>query len=87
MERTGAPEGTKEERVAGAWGETIEWDWKFKGEDAWLAVNFDKGKHFTKGELRYTPRKDEKTPAIHAHAHRPGQVHRDLCRHAERTRC
>ena len=57
---SGAPEGTKEERAAGAWSETIEWVWKFKDNDAWLAVTFEKGKHFTKGELRYTPEKDKK---------------------------
>jgi hypothetical protein len=52
---SGAPEGTKDERAAGAWAETAEWVWQFKGQDAWLAVTFDKGKHFSKGELRYTP--------------------------------
>ena len=55
----GAPEGTQAERVAGAWSETAEWGWQFKDKDAWLAVNFDKGKHFTKGELRFTPEKDQ----------------------------
>jgi hypothetical protein len=52
---SGAPEGTRDERAAGAWSETIEWVWKFKGSEAWLTVAFDKGKHFTKGELHYTP--------------------------------
>jgi hypothetical protein len=55
---SGAPEGTKEERAAGAWEETVAWEWKFKDQDAWLAVTFTKGKYFTKGELRYTPEKD-----------------------------
>lgn len=59
---TGAPEGTREERAAGAWEETDAWEWKFKDQDAWLAVTFTKGKHFTKGELRYTPDKDAKEP-------------------------
>src|SRR5689334_13381907 len=52
---SGTPEGTKEERIAGAWEETVSWEWKFKDQDAWLAVTFAKGKYFTKGELRYTP--------------------------------
>jgi hypothetical protein len=52
---TGTPEGTREERAAGAWTETITWSWQFKNADVWLAATFDKGKHFTKGELRYTP--------------------------------
>jgi len=60
---SGAPDGTKEERAAGAWDETVAWEWKFKDQDAWLAVTFTKGKHFTKGELRYTPAKDAKDAA------------------------
>jgi hypothetical protein len=56
---TGIPEGTKEERAAGTWSETIAWSWQFKDNDAWLNATFDKGKHFTKGELRYTPDKDQ----------------------------
>jgi hypothetical protein len=55
---SGAPEGTREEREAGAWTETATWAWQFKGEDAWLVVTFDKGKHFTRGELRFMPEKD-----------------------------
>lgn len=49
---TGTPEGTPEERQKGHWVETITWEWHFKGDDAWLTVAFEKGKHFTKGELR-----------------------------------
>ncbi|MBA4065436.1 MAG: hypothetical protein C0501_17330 [Isosphaera sp.] len=56
---SGAPDGTRDERAAGAWTETAAWGWQFKGADAWLAVTFDKGKHFTAGELRYTPDKGE----------------------------
>ena len=46
---SGTPEGTKEERIAGAWEETVSWEWKFKDQDAWLVVTFAKGKYFTKG--------------------------------------
>jgi hypothetical protein len=60
---SGAPEGTREERAAGAWDETIAWEWKFKDRDAWLVATFTKGKHFTKGELRYTPDTEAKDPA------------------------
>lgn len=56
---SGTPEGTREERQAGAWIETFNWGWQFKGQDAWLTVTFDKGKHFTKGELRYAPDQDQ----------------------------
>ena len=56
------PEGKKEERAAGAWEETIAWGWKFKDQDAWLTVTFANGKHFTAGELRYTPGKGASDP-------------------------
>jgi hypothetical protein len=49
---TGTPEGTREEKAAGLWTETIGWGWQFKSDDTYLTVTFDKGKHFTKGELR-----------------------------------
>jgi YHS domain-containing protein len=39
------------------WNETINWGWRFKGDDAWLTVEFDKGKHLKNGELRYLPAK------------------------------
>lgn len=49
------PLGTK----ADFWTETIVWEWQFKGDDAWLKVNFEKSKNFTGGELHYLPEKDE----------------------------
>lgn len=54
---TGSPEGTREEKQKGFWTETVAWEWQFKGKDTWLDVTFDKGKHFTKWELRYQPDK------------------------------
>ena len=54
---TGAPEGTREEKQAGMWVETIAWVWRFKGDDVWLEAAFEKGKHFAKGELRYSVEK------------------------------
>src|SRR5215475_4617819 len=35
------------------WNETLDWSWRFKGNDAWLSLKIDKGKHFKGGELRY----------------------------------
>jgi hypothetical protein len=70
---TGYPDGTREERQNGFWIETISWGWQFKGDDARMVATFEKGKHFTRGELRYladqdkyqftltTPAKDEMT--------------------------
>jgi hypothetical protein len=49
---TGTPEGTAAERQKGFWSETHAWEWQFKGTDAWLKLVIDKGKHYTKGELR-----------------------------------
>ena len=54
----GEPEGTREEKQRGFWIESLRWKWQFKGEDAWLHVTVEKGKHFTKGDLRYLPDKD-----------------------------
>jgi len=55
---TGTPEGTREEKQRGFWTESMNWEWQFKGEDAWLRFTTDKGKHFVGGELRYAPDKD-----------------------------
>ena len=55
---TGTPEGTREEKQKGFWTETATWSWQFKGDDAWLKVAVEKGKYFTKGELRYLADKD-----------------------------
>jgi YHS domain-containing protein len=56
---TGQPEGTRRDKQAGFWTETIDWSWRFKGEDAWLNVTFDEGKYFAGGELRAVPGKDQ----------------------------
>src|SRR6266404_5314452 len=55
---TGQPEGSREEKQRGFWIETLNWEWQFKGSDAWLKVELDKGKYFSKGELRYLPDKN-----------------------------
>jgi YHS domain-containing protein len=45
--------GRADDKEKTFWSERAEWAWKFKGDDAWLTVAFDKGKHFTSGELKY----------------------------------
>jgi hypothetical protein len=55
---TGTPEGTREEKQRGFWTESQTWGWQFKGNDAWLTLVIDKGKHFQRGELRYLPEQD-----------------------------
>jgi YHS domain-containing protein len=56
---TGTPEGTPDERQKGHWVETVTWEWQFKGDDAWLTVAFEKGKHFARGELRHAAATDK----------------------------
>ena len=52
---TGTPAGSREEQQRNFWTETLAVQWQFKGNDSWLKLDFDKGKNFTKGELRYRP--------------------------------
>ncbi len=56
---TGIPAGSQEEAEKGFWMETVSWSWKFHDRDAWLTVDFDGGKHFVKGALRYQPGKKQ----------------------------
>jgi hypothetical protein len=62
---TGVPKGNKTEIQKGFWVETMDWVWKFKGDDAWLEVTIDKGKYFTKGEMRYLPDQDKFQLTLH----------------------
>lgn len=39
------------------WKEGMGWAWKLKGDQPSLAVEFEKGKFFTKGDLKYLPEK------------------------------
>jgi hypothetical protein len=56
---TAVPAGSRAEQEKSFWVETLNWQWQFKGQDAWFKVNFDKSKNFTHGELRYLPERDE----------------------------
>src|ERR1051326_4933888 len=50
---THTPTGTKEEQQKGFWMEKMTWNWKFQDKAAWFVVDFEKGKYYTSGELRY----------------------------------
>ena len=50
---TGVPAGSKEEQQKGFWTETINCEWQFKKDDAWLKLAFAKGTRI----------------ALHPHAH------------------
>jgi hypothetical protein len=58
---TGMPEGSAQAKQKGFWTESIAWQWQFKGDEAWLAVEFTKGKYFVNGQLRPLPQKDRFT--------------------------
>jgi hypothetical protein len=52
---TGTPESKKKE----FWTESMQWEWQFKGDEAWMKVAYEKGKYFANGELRYLADKDQ----------------------------
>lgn len=55
----GEPEGTPAEKQRGFWRETVSFVWKFQGEDVWIALEFQNGKHYKSGEIRYLPDKNK----------------------------
>ena len=41
------------EKTKDIWKESIDWSWRFKGNDAWLTVRFTGSKLFKNGEIRW----------------------------------
>jgi hypothetical protein len=39
------------------WSEKLDWSWRFKGDDAWLALDVKDGKFLKGGQVRYLPDK------------------------------
>lgn len=54
----GEPEGTPAEKQRGFWRETVSFVWRFQGDQVWIAVEFQNGKHYKSGEIRYLPDKN-----------------------------
>jgi hypothetical protein len=54
---SGGPDKPKPSPRDPIWSETLSWGWRFKGDDAWLALDVKNGKHLKGGELRYLPGK------------------------------
>jgi hypothetical protein len=52
----GAPEKAKP-TANESWSETVNWSWRFKGDDAWITLEIKDGKYLKSGELRYLPEK------------------------------
>ncbi len=53
----GAPEKPRPDQRE-VWSEAVSWSWRFKGDDAWLSLAVQNGKHLRGGELRYVPEKE-----------------------------
>jgi hypothetical protein len=53
---SGAPEKAKP-TAKESWTESINWAWRFKGDDAWITLEVKDGKYLKSGELRYLPEK------------------------------
>src|SRR5947209_1411170 len=69
---TATPSGSREDQQKNWWEEKMTWQWQFKGQDAWLKVDFDKSKNFTSGDLRYLADKNAfaltlRTPSKETH--------------------
>lgn len=39
------------------WSETLNWGWRFKGDDAWITLEVEKGRFIKSGELKWVPEK------------------------------
>jgi hypothetical protein len=53
---SGAPEKAKP-TAKESWTETVNWSWRFKGDDAWITLEIKDGKFLKNGELRYLAEK------------------------------
>ncbi|MEZ6141941.1 MAG: YHS domain-containing protein [Zavarzinella sp.] len=51
---TGYPEGTREEKQAGQWQETIQFIWKFTKAGAWVELKADNSKLLSSGKIERT---------------------------------
>src|SRR5438132_1512516 len=49
--------GSSEKDKLAIWNEKVNWGWKFKGNDAWLIMEFAESKFYKNGEMRYLPAK------------------------------
>jgi YHS domain-containing protein len=52
---TGGPDKPKPGPRDPSWSETLDWSWRFKGDDAWLSLDVKNGKFVKAGRLRYLP--------------------------------
>lgn len=53
---SGGPERPRPDARDG-WSEKLSWGWRFKGDDAWLRLQIQNGRHWQGGDLRFLPDK------------------------------
>jgi hypothetical protein len=53
----GAPDKPRIDPRDPTWKETLNWAWRFKGDDAWLTLQVTGGKLLKSGEIHYVPAK------------------------------
>ena len=56
---TGTLEGPAGRQRNGFWTEAITWSWRFQGSDIALLAEWESGKDWTRGELRYHPKTEQ----------------------------
>ncbi|HEY1381079.1 MAG TPA: hypothetical protein VGF55_30045, partial [Gemmataceae bacterium] len=54
---TGGPDKPRPGPKDATWSESIDWSWRFKGDDAWLRFDVKHGRYVSGGEVRYLPEK------------------------------
>jgi hypothetical protein len=55
---TGGPDKPRPSPRDPIWNEKLGWSWRFKGNDAWLAMKVNDGKLLKAAELRYLPARE-----------------------------
>jgi hypothetical protein len=51
----GSPDRPRPSPTDPVWSETLNWSWRFKGDDAWLTLGVKNGKYLRNGAMRYLP--------------------------------
>jgi hypothetical protein len=54
---SGGPDKPRAGPREATWDESLDWSWRFKGDDAWLSLQVKGGKFYQSGQMRYLPEK------------------------------
>ncbi len=54
---SGGPDKPKAGPSDPIWNETLDWSWRFKGDDSWISLEIKNGKFLKGGQIRYLPEK------------------------------